>query len=189
MRDILPIIKDIASIVAILISAASLFVYTQRDKKSFLRVNANSYKLSFSIDLENVGPNLAYIKAINLLRRDSPEKLTAVFTEEALPLAKILGVIDESHCTARLYSNLTGDVIKGGGTKHHLFRCTVTDLEELKKIWKVLSQYELEVAYQDVFGLLTKKRRTCRSHFDRDYESFQAALGNRACFVEEQEKS
>ena len=181
---LLPIIKDIATIVAAIISAISLFIFTQKDKQSYLRINANSKKTEFKVVLENVGSNLSKIENIKLEKVDNKgtsgeSSLLALFGDSVK--------VDESNgkkisYITRSFSNLTGDYICGGGVKHNLFSCTVEDVESLKNLWNTIKVYQMTVEYKDVFGIRSHHTKTCVSHFAQDYESFVAALGNRTSF-------
>ena len=202
MNNVFEIIKEIVPILALVVSAVSLFVYTQRDKKSFLRININSNKLLFAVDLENIGPSPARIKEIKLQR--SRAKVEAELEEE-LSLMTLFGAkgytpIDGSgkgsipqgdddvkfdwNVEERMFSNLAGDVISGGGTKHHLFRCHASDVDSLKYLWETLKDYEMTITYYDVYGILFWWKRECKSHFRQDFDSFTAALGNKTKFSE-----
>ena len=133
-ENLLPMIKDIATIFAAIISAFSLFIFTQKDKQSYLRINVNSKKTEFKIVLENVGSNLAKIEKIKL------EKVNPVERPEEYSLLKLFADSNEKaeekvqtiHYSTRSFSNLTGDYIRGDGVKHNLFSCTVEDIDSLK---------------------------------------------------------
>lgn len=196
--EIIGLIKDIAEISAGVVGAIGLVFYTQRDRKSFLRLNCNSNKLQFSVDLENVGPNLARIKKIEMRKRncaastpqDAQTLIDLFGAKDYVPISEGISItpVDTDlnyKAISRMFSNLTGDVIGGSGTKHHLFRCQVEDVASLKYLWDTLKDYEITVTYTDVYGMFFWKRRTCTSHFDRDYASFVAALGNRTAFGKE----
>ena len=97
-ENLLPMIKDIATIFAAIISAFSLFIFTQKDKQSYLRINVNSKKTEFKIVLENVGSNLAKIEKIKLkkvnVEADSDELSLSKFGNEdyiysSCPLNKV----------------------------------------------------------------------------------------------------
>lgn len=181
----LDIAKGIVEILTFAVSAISLFVYTQRDRKSFLRININSNKLQFSVDLENIGPSPARIKEIKLERRGDLEK-----SSKAISLISLLGANGSAPCgegstwdaDSIFFSNLSGDVISGGGTKHHLFRCQAKNVNSLKFLWETLKDYDMTITYFDVYGLFIWRKRKCKSHFQQDYDSFAAALGNRTAF-------
>lgn len=202
MNNVFEIIKEIVPILALVVSAVSLFVYTQRDKKSFLRININSNKLLFAVDLENIGPSPARIKEIKLQRSRAKAEAEP---EEELSLMTLFGAkgytpIDGSgkgsipqggdnvkfdwNVEGRMFSNLAGDVISGGGTKHHLFRCHASDVDSLKYLWETLKDYEMTITYYDVYGILFWWKRECKSHFRQDFDSFTAALGNKTKFSE-----
>lgn len=204
MNNVFEIIKEIIPILALVVSAVSLFVYTQRDKKSFLRININSNKLLFTVDLENIGPSPARIKEIKL-QRSSAKTEPEPKPEEELSLMTLFGAkgytpIDGSgkgsipqgdddvkfdwNVEGRMFSNLAGDVISGGGTKHHLFRCQASDVDSLKYLWETLKDYEMTITYYDVYGILFWWKRECKSHFRQDFDSFTAALGNKTEFSE-----
>ena len=202
MNNVFEIIKEIVPILALVVSAASLFVYTQRDKKSFLRININSNKLLFAVDLENIGPSPARIKEIKLQRSRTKAEAEP---EEELSLMTLFGakgytsIADRGkgsipqgddvvkfdwNVEGRMFSNLAGDVISGGGTKHHLFRCHASDVDSLKYLWETLKDYEMTITYYDVYGILFWWKRECKSHFRQDFDSFTAALGNKTKFSE-----
>ena len=180
-------IKDIATIFAAIISAFSLFIFTQKDKQSYLRIKVNSKKTEFKIVLENVGSNLAKIEKIKL------EKVNPVERPEEYSLLKLFADSNEKaeekvqtiHYSTRSFSNLTGDYIRGDGVKHNLFSCTVEDIDSLKALWTIIQDYQLTVEYRDVFGMRSHHTKICISHFAQDYQSFSAALGNRTEFISE----
>lgn len=186
-ENLLPMIKDIATIFAAIISAFSLFIFTQKDKQSYLRINVNSKKTEFKIVLENVGSNLAKIDKIKL------EKVNPVERPEEYSLLKLFADSNEKaeekvqtiHYSTRSFSNLTGDYIRGDGVKHNLFSCTVEDIDSLKALWTIIQDYQLTVEYRDVFGMRSHHTKICISHFAQDYQSFSAALGNRTEFISE----
>lgn len=204
VKTILEIINTVAAIFAIAISAITLFVYTQRDKRSLLRININSNKLFFSVDLENIGQSPAKIKKIELQKCDSKtessettslitlfgveKKYTSIIkSSEETPPQGEKGAIPSWNTESRRFSNLSGDIIKGGGTKHHLFRCQASDVNSLKYLWETLKDYEMTITYSDVFGLFSHREQICKSHFQQDFYSFKAALGNRTDFSEKAE--
>ena len=186
-ENLLPMIKDIATIFAAIISAFSLFIFTQKDKQSYLRINVNSKKTEFKIVLENVGSNLAKIEKIKL------KKVNVEADPDELSLSKLFA--DSAEATnndkkkiiyiTRSFSNLTGDYIRGDGVKHNLFSCTVEDIDSLKALWNIIQDYQLTVEYRDVFGMRSHHTKICISHFAQDYQSFSAALGNRTEFISE----
>lgn len=197
------IIEATVSILAIAISAITLFVYTQRDKRSLLRININSNKLFFSVDLENIGQNPAKIKKIELRKRgvkvESSEPTSLITLFGAKGYTPVIENNEETpsqgkkektpgwSAESRRFSNLSGDIVKGGGTKHHLFRCQASDVNSLKYLWETLKDYEMTITYSDVFGLFSHREQTCKSHFEQDFNSFKAALGDRTDFSEKAE--
>lgn len=204
VKTILEIMNTVVAIFAIAISAITLFVYTQRDKRSLLRININSNKLFFSVDLENIGQSPAKIKKIELQKCDSKtesSETTSLITlfgneKEYTPIIESnkettsQGEKEEApswSAESRRFSNLSGDIIKGGGTKHHLFRCQASDVNSLKYLWETLKDYEMTITYSDVFGLFSHREQICKSHFEQDFNSFKAALGNRTDFSEKAE--
>lgn len=193
--DVVDIITLVVAVLALVVSAISLFGYTQRDKMSFLRININSNKLLFTIDLENIGPSPAKIKEIKLQKADTEQSkntdtkdktLMTLFGAQEYTNSINSGKISIGsanwNVTGRMFSNLTGDVISGGGTKHHLFRCKAKDVDTLKRLWETIKDYEMTITYCDVYGILHWRKRECKSHFLQDFDSFKAAIGNNSFF-------
>lgn len=186
----LDIIESAVTILSLAVSAIALFVYTQRDKKSYLRININSNKLQFSVDLENIGPSPARIKEIRLEKRkisDKKVKKVKKVREESLITlfgAKNYKKSNSSAWSAEsiMFANVSGDVITGGGIKHHLFSCYASNVDSLKYLWETLKDYDMVITYYDVYGMFFWLKRKCKSHFQQDYKSFEAAVGNRTSF-------
>lgn len=194
MEEFMSVFNNVITILAFVFSVFTLYI-TLRDKQSYMRINANSNKLSFVVDLENSGPNLAYIKNIKAYSRGDERKLFAKpVVNDTLGFVKLIRDeaiakgVEESHIVSRSCTELAGDVVIGNGTKHHIFSCTVTELSDLKIIWEILSQYEIKVIYRDMYGLLTVFRKKCYSHFKIDYDAFDLALGSRSGFTEKNTK-
>ena len=190
--DVVDIIPLVVAVLALVVSAISLFGYTQRDKMPFLRININSNKLLFTIDLENIGQSLAKIEEIKLQKRGTEQPknedttLMTLFGAQEYTNSINSGKISIGsanwNVAGRMFSNLTGDVISGGGTKHHLFRCKAGDVDTLKRLWETIKDYEMTITYCDVYGILHWRKRECKSHFLQDFDSFKAAIGNNSFF-------
>lgn len=167
-----------------LISAAvaiiTLLFITQRDRRSYLRIMANSNKYSFSIDIENVGVNLAKICKVTIKSGDSKKKYKL--------MAEIYDPVfgKSGWYISRMQSNLEKNIIFGNGVKHHIFRCEINDgnFIQLKKLWNVTKDVKITVIYFDVYGMFFFVPRFCRSHFKQDAEAFFSSLGDRNKFAD-----
>lgn len=177
----------ITSIAALIVPAIALFIYEQRYNGSYLRINANSRGRYFTIDLENVNHSLAKIEKIEF-RYKTPDGdiVSYEWLEEDMFKGEIklfntdnciFGVEDHNY-KMRMFSNLTNDVI-AGGVKHHMFRCEVDNMDDLKTVWESISNCSIGVTYKDIYGFTTFIKRKCKSHFDQDYNSFKLAVRNR----------